>query len=389
MSRPDDNGPAWPRIFDEDALIARLRGSLRSGLWTLRSNPSASLAAEAEREIAKLSGRAFALLVASGTAAVEIAARAAGAGPGTEVIVPALGWHATAAAVRRTGATVVFADVDRDTGCISPEAAASAVTDRTVAIVAVHLHCAVADMHPLGDLARDAGVHLIEDAAQAHGARYGRRPVGAQGLAGCFSFNQEKLIAAGEGGAIVSDDPAFHGRAFAMRTDGYVVAAPSGLLTPNGEVPGYNAAAGELQAALLLDQIAGFADLHRLRSRTAESLETALSGFRTVRPIATSAHTDERAYFEFGLRFDLQSDASGQLDALGRALSAGTGIKFHRTDKPVVTSTLYDPKGADTATAQDNAQAFYDSTLVFHHRYLLQADTPGRVLGALTEMGIR
>lgn len=144
--------------------------------------------------------------VSSGTAALHLALLALGVGAGDEVIVPTSTFIATANAVRYTGATVVFADIDEKTWCLDVSHAAKLVTTRTKAIIPVHLYGALVDMDSLRDLALEADLHIVEDAAQAMGARYRTAWAGTIGEVGCFSLYANKLITTGEGGLLVTND---------------------------------------------------------------------------------------------------------------------------------------------------------------------------------------
>lgn len=363
--------PKWPQIHDEERLSERIRRIGATGLWTLRADPAKSLARDAEHRIAQMTGCRHAVLVSSGTTAVELAALAVGAGPGRDIIVPALGWHATASAVRRTGARVIFADVDLQTSCIDPASVARAMTPDTIAIIAVHLHCSVADLDALASLVRRNDLVLIEDAAQAHGAEFRGRPVGGHGQLGCFSFNQEKLVACGEGGAVVTDDADLYERLYALRTDGYRE-DKGGRLVPNRLVGGHNAALSDFQAAVLLDQLEAFAERHRLRGETVRRLVADVSGIAGVSVLDTTTGTTERGYFEFGLVFHPDVLRERPLDTIAREVTDATGVQVHRTDKPVMQSPLYDPTAAGSAPVPPNASRLYDTMLVFHHRYLLE-----------------
>ena len=148
---------------------------------------------------------AYAVGVGSGTGALYLAARALGLGPGDEVIVPAYTFSGTAEGVALTGAQIVFGDIDEKTKNLDPGAAEAAITENTRAIVAVHLYGQPAEMEALEALAKQHKLFLIEDAAQAHGARYRGRPVGSIGDVGAFSFYPAKNLGAyGDGGAVVS-----------------------------------------------------------------------------------------------------------------------------------------------------------------------------------------
>ena len=145
--------------------------------------------------------------IASGTAALTLALRAAGIGRGDEVIVPAHTFIATALAVVHAGATPVFCDVDDGTGLIDPESAAEVVSPRTAAIVPVHLYGQACDMELVRALADARGLLVVEDAAQAHGAERGSARAGSLGDAAAFSFYPSKNLGAlGDGGAICTDD---------------------------------------------------------------------------------------------------------------------------------------------------------------------------------------
>jgi dTDP-4-amino-4,6-dideoxygalactose transaminase len=315
-------------------------------------------------------GVPHALLVASGSTAVELALRALEIGPGDEVLVPALGWYATAAAVSRVGATAVFFDIDPATSCPDPAAAQAGITPRTRAVIAVHLHCGLADLRAFREVADGAGLALLEDAAQAHGAAFEGRSVGTWGDVGCFSFNQEKTLPIGEGGALVTADPRLHRRLYALRTDGY---APGGAAhRANREVQGANACLSELQAALLPGQIEAFDALEARRRETAGRLETALATVKGLSLLGTAPGTTARPYYEFGLVFEDDAWGDWSVPLLGKALSAELGADLHPTDEPVPACALFDPTGRRQGETPPRAADLYRRLLVFHHRLLLE-----------------
>jgi dTDP-4-amino-4,6-dideoxygalactose transaminase len=159
--------------------------------------------------------------VSNGTAAIQLAITACGVGPGDEVIVPANTFFATAEAVSTAGATPVFVDCDPVTYHIDAEKIESAVTPRTRAVIPVHLYGQPADLDAVFEVAERHNLIVIEDAAQAHGARYRGRRVGARGRAGCFSFYPGKNLGAyGEGGAVVTDDAEVARRVRMLRDHG-------------------------------------------------------------------------------------------------------------------------------------------------------------------------
>jgi len=368
--------PVWPQIADLAAAQEAVASVLSTPHWSVRSSPGREMATtRAERLWAERCGVRHALLVTSGSAAVELALRALGIGAGQEVVVPALGWYATAAAVSRVGATPVFADVDLETSCLAPAAVAAALGERTAAVVAVHLHCAVADLEALAELVRPRGIPLIEDAAQAHGGVFAGRPVGSHGVIGCFSFNQEKTLAVGEGGAVVTDSEALFRRMHALRTDGYLPPEEGAIEIPNAEVQGGNQCMSEIQAALLIPQIAAFDRQLQLRIRHAGELEAAVAGIPGVRPLTTPSRTTVRPYYEFGIVLDPdRRPGDWPLSLIGRALSAELGAEIHPTDLPVTASPLFDPQYRFAGATPPDAATLQERLLVFHHRLLLSPD---------------
>ena len=174
-----------------------------------------------ERAFAGYVGAEFCVGVNSGTAAIQLAVTACGVRPGDEVIVPANTFFATAEAVSTAGAVPVFVDCDADSSNIAAGQIERAVTPRTRAVIPVHLYGRPADLDPVFAIAARHNLAVIEDAAQAHGARYRGRRVGALGRAGCFSFYPGKNLGAyGEGGAVVTNDPEVARRVRMLRDHG-------------------------------------------------------------------------------------------------------------------------------------------------------------------------
>ena len=203
----------------------------------------------------------FGIAVTSGTSALHVALEALGIGEGDEVIVPALTWVATANAALYVGATPVFVDIDPATYNIDPRRIAGAVTDRTKAILPVHLFGLPADMDAVRSVVPE-GVMVIEDAACAAGAAIGNRPVGAIGDAACFSFHARKSITTGEGGMVTTNDAAIARRASEFRDHGLNLADSTTLGGPGPhymadvEILGFNFRMRDIQAAIGLAQLA-------------------------------------------------------------------------------------------------------------------------------------
>ena len=187
---------------DVDVLISELRGMLLNGRYVLTEELS-----NFEREFAEFLGVAYARGTDTGADALVLALMVVGIGPHDEVITQANTFNATVAAIRMVGATPVLVDADDTSFLIDVSQVEAAITPRTKALLPVHLYGKPSPMFQLESIAQRAGIHLIEDAAQAHGARIAGRRVGSFGIAGCFSFHPSKnLAAAGDAGAVVTND---------------------------------------------------------------------------------------------------------------------------------------------------------------------------------------
>jgi len=194
--------PPWPVLEEEEieAATAVLRSG-RLNYWT--GNEGRAF----EREFAEFAGRKYAIALANGTVALELALHCLGIGSGDEVVVPSRTFIASASCAVMRGATPVVADVDRDSSNLTAETIERVITSRTKAIVVVHLGGWPCEMDPILELARAQGIAVIEDCAQAHGAQYRGRPVGSFGDLAAFSFCQDKnMTTGGEGGMILTND---------------------------------------------------------------------------------------------------------------------------------------------------------------------------------------
>jgi dTDP-3-amino-3,4,6-trideoxy-alpha-D-glucose transaminase len=225
-----------------------------------------------EEEFAKYCGASDCVGVASGTAALMLLLEANGIGPGDEVIVPAYTFIATALAVARVGAAPVLCDVDAATGLIDPGAALAAVGPRTAAVIAVHLFGQPCEMAALRGLTEPRGLLLLEDAAQAHGARYQGRRTGALGAGAAFSFYPSKNLGAlGDGGAVCTGDPQVAARIRRLRNLGQQVKGNHVELGLNERLDG-------LQAALLRAKLPYLDGWNAARARHAERYRGLLGG---------------------------------------------------------------------------------------------------------------
>ncbi len=314
--------PGWPAYDAEDQdAVREVLASGRVNYWTGEHGRAF------ETELAAAVGTPHAVALANGTVALELALRAIGVGPGDEVIVPAATFVATASAVVTRGARPVVVDVDPDTMTLSAAAAERAITDRTAAIVVVHLAGHPADVAPLRGLADDHDVRLVEDCAQAHGATYRNRPVGGLGDVAAWSFCQDKIIStAGEGGAVTTADPLLWQRCWEHKDHGKSWAAlrepgPPGFRWLHDSF-GTNARMTEVQAAVGRNQIRRLPKWTKQRTANAGVLRDALRDQPAVRVAGPPAGA-EHAYYRFYARVRPERLATGwDRDRVVAALAA-------------------------------------------------------------------
>ena len=211
-------------LLDLTAQYAPLRGAILDAIARVCDSQRFILGPEVEAletELADMLEVGHGVAVSSGTDALLAAFMALGIGPGHEVITTTYSFFATAGCVTRLGATPVFVDIDPMTMNLDPDGVARAISPRTRAIVPVHLFGLSADLDAVLDIARRATVPVVEDAAQAIGARYHGRPVGGFGAAGCFSFFPSKNLGAfGDGGFVTTNDPALAAELRVLRNHG-------------------------------------------------------------------------------------------------------------------------------------------------------------------------
>jgi dTDP-4-amino-4,6-dideoxygalactose transaminase len=213
---PITHFPGWPQLDDE--MVDAAERVLRSGKLNYWTGTEVRCF---EQEYADYLGCRFAIAVANGTVALELALTVLGIGPGDEVVVPSRTFMATASAVARCGATPVFADIDRHSQNITASTIRARLTHRTRAVIAVHLAGWPCDMDPILELARERDLWVIEDCAQSHGARYKGFPVGSLGDIAAFSFCQDKIITTGgEGGLVVTNRRELAERAWSFKEHG-------------------------------------------------------------------------------------------------------------------------------------------------------------------------
>ncbi len=297
--------PSWPDGRDED--VAAVAEVVRSGNWWSYAGDHTR---RFEEEFASYHQARYGITVNSGTTALAVALEALEVGPGDEVIVPAYTFQATATSVFLANAVPIFADVEPGTMNLDPVSVASAITPRTRAIIPVHIAGLPADMARLQELARDRGLLVLEDAAQAHGAVWQGRKVGAIGHAGAFSFQASKNLPAGEGGIILTDDEEIAARAASLRDCGRVEGRPF----YEHHLLGYNFRITEMQTALLRSRLRHLEVETDLRWRNGRRLTGKLAALPGIEPLDPAPGPgDRRAYHLYPVRLH-----SGKLGGISR-----------------------------------------------------------------------
>jgi len=292
--------PPWPSVSDEEvAAVTRVLRSNRVNYWT------GCEGREFETEFAAWSQAAHAIAFTNGTVALEAALVAAGIGSGDEVVVTPRSFMASVSCVPFVGAVPVFTDVDRDTQNITAESIEQVLTKRTRAIIPVHLGGMPCDMDPIMDIARNRGLIVIEDCAQAHGATYKGRSVGSIGDVNAWSFCQDKIMTTGgEGGMITTNSHDSWSAAWSYKDHGKNCETMNRGDHPPGfrwvhESFGTNGRMLEVQAAIGRVQLLHVAEWSAVRRKFADSIWSAardVVGLRAPEIPAWATHAAYRAY---------------------------------------------------------------------------------------------
>ncbi len=289
--------PPWPSFTPEEADAVRdVILSNRVNYWTGQE------CREFEREFAAWTGTRHAIALANGTVALDLALVGLGIGPGDEVIVTPRTFLASVSCVVNAGARPVFADVDPDSQNITAETIRAVLTPRTRAVICVHLAGWPCDMDPIMALAREHGLFVIEDCAQAHGARYKGRPVGSIGHVGAWSFCQDKIMTTGgEGGMVTTDDTDLWKRMWAYKDHGKSWDAVYERDHPPGyrwlhESFGTNWRMIEVQAAIGRIQLRRMDGWHAARLRHARRIWDAARALPGLRVPEVPDDADHAAY---------------------------------------------------------------------------------------------
>jgi dTDP-4-amino-4,6-dideoxygalactose transaminase len=304
--------PAWP-VFDERDVEA-VTNVVRSGNWGGFPYPGPQTK-EMLRKFAELQGGEHAVAMMNGTVTMEVALRAAGIGWGDEVIVPAYTFQATAAAPMAAGAIPVIVDIDPETYCIDPEAIRAAITEKTRAIIPVHLGAQMADMDAIMAIAEAHDLIVIEDCAHAHGAKWNGQGAGTIGHFGSFSLQSSKTLTSGEGGILLCKTKELADRAASIIDCGRPQDDNGKLFTM-----GANYRMSELQSALANVAIERFPDQARQREEMLRYMDEALSEIPGVRVLRPHTNHTTRSFYRYIFAIDPEAFGGADHEVVSAAL---------------------------------------------------------------------
>ncbi|MFD7749840.1 DegT/DnrJ/EryC1/StrS family aminotransferase [Streptomyces sp. NPDC059698] len=398
----DVDWPLWPQLSDEGRR--RVDTVLRSDRWSVcgRARGERSLERQFAELFAAYCGTRYGVATDHGSSSLVLAIESLGLPAGAEVLVPAMTWVATATAVYEANLVPVIVDVTASTGCFDPTAAVARLTDRTKALIAVHHYRSLCDMPAILEFARGAGLAVIEDCAQGHGAVLKGRRVGTFGDVAAFSMHQTKVLAAGEGGAVITDDAEKYERLVQLRTDGRGYVADPGFdameVVDGRSVMGTNHCMTEMQAAILLSQLPLLDEQHAVRAKSCAVIGRRLDDLG-LPPFGQPAGVEQESVYKYAFRWPVEKRRGVGLEAIAAAISVEVGFPVYRADPPLNEHPLMRPATRPRYRAIDSSGAFEgirfdtpvahglaEQTLLFHHPPLLAPEYAAHIADAVEKV---
>jgi dTDP-4-amino-4,6-dideoxygalactose transaminase len=353
--------PAWP-IFDEQEERAVV-DVVKSGKWGL----DGTKIPEFQKIFADYQSAKHGICVANGTVSLIVALKAADVKYGDEVIVPPYTFMATASAVLEVGAIPVFVDIDAATFCLDASKIEAAITEKTKAIIPVHLGGHPADLDKIMEIADRRSLVVIEDAAHAHGAEWKGVRVGAIGHMGSFSFQSSKNLCCGEGGIILTNQDEYADKCYSYHNCGRI----RGGAKYEHHVLGQNYRMGEFQAAILLAQFRRFDAQSDLRNENGKYLAAKLSEIGGVIPQARDPRVTRHGFHLFAARYDSNMFEGHDRNTFLRAINA-EGIPFSAGYRPLHKEVLFTARGGDYLKVScPVSEALSENDLWLHQSVLL------------------
>jgi dTDP-4-amino-4,6-dideoxygalactose transaminase len=348
--------PDWPSLdeADVDAVTAILRGGQVGGF----PEPGPK-AAEFAAGFAAYQGAEHGIVMANGTVTMEVALKALGVGWGDEVIVPALTFAATPYAAIASGALPVFVDVEPERWTIDPDLVEAAVTPRTRAIMPVHLGQQMADMDRIMEIARRHDLFVVEDCAHAHGQRWRDQGAGCIGDFGSFSHQSTKILTAGEGGTLTTQDERLARRAHSLIDCGRPKDAAETEYTF-----GANYRLGELACALLVNGLRRFPAQQELRAHLGEHLETLAAGIPGVTIKRRDPRITRWSFYRYIFEIDPEAFAGATNEQVAEALEA-EGVPAEVQYPPMSRYDLFQPSLSRLPVAVEYAERLDPAKMSF------------------------
>jgi len=340
--------PKWP--ISGKIEIDLINEVISSGTWSYNGPKEKKFA----REFANYIGTKYAICAANGTVALQIALESLGIGYGDEVIVPGLTWQATAACCIDVNAIPVLVDVEEDSWCIDPKKIEEAVTPNTKAIIIVHLYGSNPKINEIIKIAKKYNLYLIEDCAHQHGTIINNKKVGSFGDIGSFSFQQIKVLAAGEGGALTTNNEKIAEKLDALRNCGRKsLFFKSDLESEEGfkglyKVEGNFIQSGnyritEFQAAVLLAQLSRLDEQIKTRDKNAIYLNENFKKIDGIIPMRREKNTQVQSYFNFAFRYKNEYFKGLDVELFRKALASEIGCEVNSCYEPLNNCQLYTP----------------------------------------------
>ncbi|WP_338553250.1 DegT/DnrJ/EryC1/StrS family aminotransferase [Paenibacillus sp. KS-LC4] len=382
--------PEWPQYTESanNNLLEVFKSNrwALSGYWT----GDQPMVQKFSKKFAEYCDVSYCVPTTSGSMALMLALEALDIGEGDEVIVPALTWIATATAVLNVNALPVLVDVEEETYCMNPEKIREAITDRTKAIIPVHLFGCMANMDMIMEIANEHGLYVIEDVAQSHGSKWNGKYAGTLGHIGAFSCQQGKVLTSGEGGIIITNDQYIYQKLEQLRADSRVMTETplrhgDMQLVMKGDFQGSNHCISEFQAAILLAQLERLDFLNSIREKNADFLNRELSKIPGIVTMKKFSQIDRQTYYGYVFKFNHSEhmDAQRLAEILRQRLNMGT-FYLYPPYLPIHKNPLFCPwtKNRYPKNIRMNeeywreqnfpvAESAFANSIVLHHAILL------------------
>jgi len=343
--RKNKSWPQWPHI--DDKMIAQLTETAKSGLWGRINNPKNGTVARFEEEYAKMIGVKSCVAVGSGTQALHTSVEALGLGPGDEVITSPYTDPGTIAAILSARALPVLADIDRYSFQVNPDDVERRINKNTKAIMPVHMMGQPADMDRFLEIARKYKLYLIEDACQAHFAKFRGKMLGTLGDIGCFSHQTSKVIACGEGGSIISNNAELIERCYTVQNHGTSRKGSTETIGPKYRM-------NEFEGAILVGQLPTALERHAIRNRNANYLTSKIKDIPGITPQKLYDGTEEGSFYLYTMNYNKEEYHGAPREKYFKALAA-EGISL----SPYIKNGLHKELWIDNIVNRKEYQQMY------------------------------